>query len=92
MLQTFAGVCQQPELSCTPGSLAASFSEAKALLMGSVGSAKEKADDNAVARNHARASHDLRASLNLDRTRPSMDQVPTSETAIDAFRCTHIVQ
>lgn len=36
---------------------------------------KGSADDNAVARNHARASHELRASLNLERNRPSMDQV-----------------
>lgn len=56
------------------GSSAASFSEAKALLVGG-STARSTADDNAIARDRARASHDLRASLTLDRTRPSMDQV-----------------
>lgn len=57
------------------GTSAASFAAAKALLV--KGSTVEnKQDGNAVARDMARASHDLRASLNLDRSLPqSMSQI-----------------
>lgn len=77
MLESLHVLDQLSESCCSSGSLAASFSEAKALLVGGMNFAKENKDDNAVARNHARASHELRASLNLERNRPSMDQVLT---------------
>lgn len=68
------------------GSSAAKFSEAKALLMCDdvLEPKKCSRDDNALARKRAHASHELRASLTLDRSRPSMDQVgnATSEFSV----------
>lgn len=62
------------------GSSAASFAAAKALLVKGKPLDCADKDGNAFARETARASHDLRASLNLERSLPqpihgTMDQV-----------------
>lgn len=56
------------------GTSAASFAAARALLVKGDASEKATLDHNEIARDTARASHDLRASLNLDRSVPHAAQ------------------